>query len=85
MKSTPPYLLKIHFNIILQSAPLLPSVVFPSIFPIKTLHAPFISPMRAIWPAHLDLPDWMTTEHLNGFLPMNDDCPIIEIFGHILC
>jgi len=32
----------------------LPSGLFPSGFPTKTLCAPFLPPIRAIWPAHLD-------------------------------
>jgi hypothetical protein len=33
----------------------LPNVFLPSGFPTKTLHAPLLSPIRAIWPANLSL------------------------------
>ena len=41
-----PYLLNIHINIILPSTPCLPSGLFPSGFPTKTLYTPLLSPLR---------------------------------------
>jgi len=54
------HFLKIHHNIILQSMLGLPSGLFPSGFPTKTLYTPLLSPIRAIRPAHLFLLDFIT-------------------------
>ena len=44
-----------HFNIILQRMPGLSSGLLPSGVPSKTLHAPLLSPVHVICPAHLIL------------------------------
>ena len=52
-------LLKTHLNIILPSASCLPSGLFPSGFPTKTLYTPLLFPIRATCPASLIL-DFIT-------------------------
>jgi len=47
-----PHFLKIHLNIILHLRLGLPSSIFPSGFPTKTLYAPLVSPINNTWPAH---------------------------------
>jgi len=57
----PSHFLKIHLNVVLLSRHLgLPSGLFPSGFPIKTLYAPLLSPKRATCPTHLSLLDLIT-------------------------
>ena len=53
----PSHFLKIHINIIPHLRLILPSGLFPSGFPTKTLYTP---PIRATWPAHLILLDLFT-------------------------
>ena len=54
------HLLEIHPNIIHPLRLGLPSGLFPSGFPTKTLHTPLSSPIRATCPAHLILLDFIT-------------------------
>ena len=56
----PSHFLKIRLNIILPSVLSLPSGLFPSVIPTKTLCAPFLLPIRAKCPAHLILLDFIT-------------------------
>ena len=53
------HLLEIHPNIH-PSTPSLPSGLYPSEFPTKTLYIPLSSPIRATCPAHLILLDFIT-------------------------
>jgi hypothetical protein len=52
--------LKIHINIILPYTPGSPQGLFPSSFPNKTLYTLLPSPSRAICPAQLIFPDFIT-------------------------
>ena len=52
--------LNIHLNIILPSMPGSSKSFFPSGYPTKTLHAPLLSPIHAICPAHFILLDLIT-------------------------
>ena len=54
------HLLEIHPNTIHPSTPSLPSGLFPSGFPAKTLYTPLSSPIRATCLAHLILVDFIT-------------------------
>jgi len=54
------YFLKIHLNIILPSSLGLPIGLFPSGFPTKTLYTPPLSPIRATFPAHQVLLDFIS-------------------------
>ena len=57
---SPSHFLKIHLNIILSAMPGFPSGLFPSGFPTKTLRTPLPSPIRATYPSHLILLDFIT-------------------------
>ena len=50
----------IHLNIILPSMSGSSKLFFPSGYPTNTLHAPFLSPICAICPAHFILIDLIT-------------------------
>ena len=52
-----PYILKIHLNIILHLRLGLPTGLFPSGFPTKTLYTPVLYPIRATCPAQLFILD----------------------------
>ena len=52
--------MKIHLNIIPHLSLGLPSSLFPSGFPTKTLYPPLLSPIRATCPAHLIILDLIT-------------------------
>ena len=54
------HFLKIHINIILPSSLGLPSGLFPSGFPTKTLYTPLLPPIRATWAVHFILLDLVT-------------------------
>jgi hypothetical protein len=51
---------KIYLKIIFLHTPCLPNGLFPSRFPTKTLYNPLLSPIRATFPAHLILLDFIT-------------------------
>ena len=57
------HFLKIHLNIILPSAPGSPQE-FPQLSPTKTLYTPLPSLIRATWPTHLILVDFITRKML---------------------
>jgi hypothetical protein len=61
----PSHFLKIHFNIIPHIHLGLPSGLFPSGLPTKTLYALLLSPIRAIYPS---LPQSSWFDHLNNIL-----------------
>jgi hypothetical protein len=54
------HFLKIHFNIISRLQLCLPSSPLPSDLPIKTLYTPHLFSIRATWPTHLTLLDFIT-------------------------
>ena len=60
------HFLKMHLNIILPSTPGSPKRLFPSGFPIKTLYPALFSSIRAIYPAHIILLDFITRPILDG-------------------
>ena len=62
---TPTHFLKTHLNIILPLPLGLPSGLFPSGFPTKTLYTPLLSPIRATCTAHLIL-DFFITQTIFG-------------------
>ena len=54
------HFLKTHFNIIPHLHLGLPSGLFPSDIPTKTLYKPLLGPIRATWSAHIILLDLIT-------------------------
>ena len=62
IQSIPPHPTSWRSNLILSSNLRLglPSSLFPSCFPAKTLYTPLLSPIRATCPAHLILLDFIT-------------------------
>jgi len=55
-----PFHINLYFNIISRLSLGLPSGLLPSCLPTKTLCAPLLSPIRAKYPAHLILLDFIT-------------------------
>ena len=64
---TPSLFLKIHLNIFLPSTPGLPSSLFPSGFPTKTLYMPLLSLIHHTCPAQLILLDFITQTILGRY------------------
>jgi hypothetical protein len=64
-QSLPPHPTSLKIQLILSSHLRLglPSGPFPSILPTKTLYTPPLSQIRATWPAHLILLDFITQKH----------------------
>ena len=75
------HLLEIHPNISTHLRLGLPSGLFHSGFPTKTLYAPFASPIRATCPAHLILLDFITRTILDEeYRPFSSSLHIDKIY-----